>query len=621
MSIPEVFSPMLTVSSLEATISECSLEIKPSQLVSPKTKERLVILISIVFIICIPLIFFFTLVYEHKQFDPSNPANRNKPVPNGVLKSAVTSCGPVQGVAKDGGFEFLGIPYAIPPGSKMADKDGVSKNFRWEPGTNPFKLEHCWEGELKYPQSKPQECLQTISSPDGKVEVVGSEDCLTLDIYTPTVGYDTPSPVVVVVAVPSLIGGWPDKAFHEQVTPTAKLAFERGVVFVVPRFRLGPTGFLPRLLLNDTSDVVRKSADFTDAVQQAKSARLQLDKSYNLGLTDITAALIWVQNNIDHFSGDSSVVTLLGWAAGADLVTALTATRPPKGHSFLFTQSWVTGGGNSTSMSSTSNQHDIKKSDKNRAHLSFDLGYQLWANSPCNQSRYDPLCLLSLPAETLMASVPTSWLSSDHIWLQPDRFWFQKTAADAWSTGDIAQDFPLVMGSTLHSAAGLSPDCMTIESQIAGDTDHLLSSIAEPSVRRIINNFYKNASTFYSRVALLTDSHSICPSLDLAKKAAHAFSSSVYYYVASFEEPVTCSNGTTPLHLAHSLSDISAILGRHSSVQGSDAVPFVSQMQNIFYSFVADGSLPGRITVGHGLYDVKQSVSRRSGYPACAIWH
>lgn len=86
-------------------------------------------------------------------------------------------------------------------------------------------------------------------------------------------------------------------------------------------------------------------------------------------------------------------------------------------------------------MGSTINQHDIKKSERNRAHLSFDLGYQLWANSPCNQSRYDPLCLLSLPAETLMASVPTSWLSSDHIWLQPDLFWFQKTAADAWSTG------------------------------------------------------------------------------------------------------------------------------------------------------------------------------------------
>jgi len=120
-----------------------------------------------------------------------------------------------------------------------------------------------------------------------------------------------------------------------------------------------------------------------------------------------------------------------------------------------------------------------------------------------------------------------------------------------------------VMGSTLHNAAGLSPNCITIESQIAVDTDHLFNSIEEPSVKRIINNFYKNASSFYSKVALLSDSHSICPSLDLAKKAAHAFSSSVYFYVASFEEPITCSNGTTALHLAHSLSDISAILGHY----------------------------------------------------------
>lgn len=49
----------------------------------------------------------------------------------------------------------------------------------------------------------------------------------------------------------------------EKVIPTTKLAAERGVVFVVPRFRLGPLGFLPRLLLNDTSDLIKKSADFT----------------------------------------------------------------------------------------------------------------------------------------------------------------------------------------------------------------------------------------------------------------------------------------------------------------------------------------------------------------------
>ena len=43
ISMQEILSPMLTVSSLEATISECSLEVKPSRLLSPKTKERLVI--------------------------------------------------------------------------------------------------------------------------------------------------------------------------------------------------------------------------------------------------------------------------------------------------------------------------------------------------------------------------------------------------------------------------------------------------------------------------------------------------------------------------------------------------------------------------------------------------
>lgn len=44
--------------------------------------------------------------------------------------------------------------------------------------------------------------------------------------------------------------------------PTAVLAKEKGVVFVVPRFRLGPLGFMPRLSLNDTSSIVQNSTNF-----------------------------------------------------------------------------------------------------------------------------------------------------------------------------------------------------------------------------------------------------------------------------------------------------------------------------------------------------------------------
>lgn len=188
---------------------------------------------------------------------------------------------------RDGGFEFLGIPYAVPPVRANHSKDKtVDVDYTWEPGTPPFRLEHCWKDVLKYPKSKPQDCLQIRPTAKGKFETYGGQDCLTLDIYSPIVGYDTPSPVVVVIAIPTLFGGWIDQAHQgrhffyqlssdrhclivdtcliktDQATPTAALAKEKGVVYVVPRFRLGPMGFLPRLLLNDTSSIIKDSTSF-----------------------------------------------------------------------------------------------------------------------------------------------------------------------------------------------------------------------------------------------------------------------------------------------------------------------------------------------------------------------
>ena len=187
-------------------------------------------------------------------------------------------------MARDGGFEFLGIPYAIPPvGPSHSTDKKESVDYTWEPGTSPFRLKHCWRDVLMYPKSKPQECLQLRPTSKGSFATYGSQDCLSLDIYSPIVGYDTPSPVVVVIAVPTLYGGWPDQAHQgkrdycfpttlpsilspfiklDQATPTAAMAKEKGVVFVVPRFRLGPMGFLPRLLLNDTTSVIKDSTSF-----------------------------------------------------------------------------------------------------------------------------------------------------------------------------------------------------------------------------------------------------------------------------------------------------------------------------------------------------------------------
>lgn len=92
----------------------------------------------------------------------------------------------------------------------------------WEPGTPPFRLEHCWKDVLRYPTTPPAECLQNRPTPFGTFETIGSADCLTLDIYTPFIGYDTPSPVVVVIALPTLFGGWPDESHKSK----AKVSFD-----------------------------------------------------------------------------------------------------------------------------------------------------------------------------------------------------------------------------------------------------------------------------------------------------------------------------------------------------------------------------------------------------------
>lgn len=112
----------------------------------------------------------------------------------------------------DGGYEFRGIPYAVPPTDDLYPLAlNKTSNYKWEPATSPFRHEHCWRDILPYPKLKPNECLQIRNMTNEKYDVVGSEDCLTLDIFTPFIGYDTPSPVVVVIAVPTLFGGWIDQ--------------------------------------------------------------------------------------------------------------------------------------------------------------------------------------------------------------------------------------------------------------------------------------------------------------------------------------------------------------------------------------------------------------------------
>lgn len=95
------------------------------------------------------------------------------------------------------------------------------------------------------------------------------------------VRYDAPLPVVIIISSETLAGG-------RSWRPARGMARQRDVVFVQPRFRLGAFGFLAASAISRTAYPSR---------------------SGNYALSDIIAALDWVQINIEHFGGDPEVST------------------------------------------------------------------------------------------------------------------------------------------------------------------------------------------------------------------------------------------------------------------------------------------------------------------------
>ncbi|MGI6257186.1 MAG: carboxylesterase family protein [Anaerovoracaceae bacterium] len=134
-----------------------------------------------------------------------------------------------------------------------------------------------------------------------------SEDCQNLTVTAPEGhrGLGSKGPVLVWIHGGSYVAGAGDAPFGD---PTP-LVLEQNLVVVTVTYRLGMLGFL--------------GGD---------------ERPANLGLTDITLALQWVQRNIEAFGGDPRRVTIMGESAGADAIAQLmTLPEAPK----WFTGAWL----------------------------------------------------------------------------------------------------------------------------------------------------------------------------------------------------------------------------------------------------------------------------------------
>ena len=186
------------------------------------------------------------------------------------LQDAVvaTTGGSVRGAVATDHRRFEGIPYAAAPVGPL----------RWRP---PAPAEP-WPGVRE--ATKPGRwCVQEVGA-GAPVEELTSEDCLTLNVWTPTAAAPEPRPVLVWIHGGGFVKGSGD------IYDARWLAARGNIVVVTVNYRLGALGFL---------------------------AHPQLGEPGNYGLADQQAALRWVRDNIAGFGGDPAKVTIAGESAGA----------------------------------------------------------------------------------------------------------------------------------------------------------------------------------------------------------------------------------------------------------------------------------------------------------------
>ena len=195
--------------------------------------------------------------------------------------------------------EFLGLPYAAPP----------TGNLRWRPPVRPA----AWEGvraATQFGPSCPQPTAHNPDLPPGPI----SEDCLYLNVYTPTLRDRSGGRRPVLVWIHG--GGLTlDGARNYD---GSKLAAD-GAVVVTINYRLGALGFLAHPALASGPG----------------------GPAGNYGLMDQQAALRWVQRNIAQFGGDPHNVTIAGQSAGGLSVLAQLVSPGARG---LFQRAIVQSG-------------------------------------------------------------------------------------------------------------------------------------------------------------------------------------------------------------------------------------------------------------------------------------
>ncbi len=194
--------------------------------------------------------------------------------------------------AANGAHVWRGVPFAA----------STAGDNRWRPP----RPAPAWQGRRPALESA-ERCAQLTNRGDRSEGlkpglVVGSEECLALDIYAPGDAQQGKTlPVMVWIHGGGNVwgGAWRYDG--------SRLAVNEDVIVVVVQYRLGPLGWFSHQALR-------------------KGAEDPADAAACFATLDLIASLQWIAENITAFGGDPGCVTIFGESSGGHNVVTLLAS-------------------------------------------------------------------------------------------------------------------------------------------------------------------------------------------------------------------------------------------------------------------------------------------------------
>lgn len=215
----------------------------------------------------------------------------------------------VGSAGSQGGYAWLGIPYATPPLGPLR-WHAPSRLPRWTGIREANRVGHVCPQMADLVSGVPGAPLGSL---------VGDEDCLVLNVYSPALDRD-----VVDQKLPVFFFiHWGGHSVGSASFFDGSSLAAAGAIVVTVNYRLGVLGWF------------RHAALRLDATPSEASG--------NYGTLDLIEALRWVQDNVAGFGGDPGNVTLIGVSAGGQNVYSLLAAPAARGlfHRAIVHSAWA----------------------------------------------------------------------------------------------------------------------------------------------------------------------------------------------------------------------------------------------------------------------------------------